>query len=317
MQKLFGLGLVVICVFGGFVMAKGRLIALWQPAEMLIILGAGLGALFIGNSRAVLSETGRQLKAMIRARKDERELYPELLRLMYQLLELARSKGLKALDEHVEAPFESPLFTQYPAVMAQPLLVSFIVDNLRMLGMGRMTVHEFEGLLEQEIAAIEEDLLKPSRAMHRVADAMPGFGILAAVGGVIITMQHLDGPLVSIGVHVAAALVGTFIGIFCCYCLFEPASSALAEQVGRRISQLDCVKAILAAHVSGKTPLLAVDAGRKTLEIDAKPSFATLESWVGALVPAADAGGTMAEEAAGAVPMDNVAPMPRRRSTDR
>lgn len=314
MQKLIGLGLVVICVFGGFVMANGRLIALWQPAEMLIILGAGLGALFIGNSAAVLKETWRQLKGVMRSRKGDNELYPALLKLMHQLLEEARAKGLKALDEHVEAPFESPLFAQYPAVLAQPLLVHFIADNLRMLGMGRISAHEFEGLLEQEIGAIEDDLLKPSRAMHRVADAMPGFGILAAVGGIIITMQHLDGPLSSIGVHVAAALVGTFIGIFCCYCLFEPASSAMAEQVGRRISMLECVKAILAAHVGGKTPLLAVDAGRKTLEIDAKPSFATMESWV---VGSDDASVEDVEPSLDTAAMDNVAAMPRRRSTDR
>lgn len=314
MQKLIGLGLVVICVFGGFVMAKGRLIALWQPAEMVIILGAGLGALFIGNSAAVLKEAWRQLKTVMRGRQDERELYPALLKLMHQLLEEARMKGLKALDEHVEAPFESPLFAQYPAVLAQPMLVNFIADNLRMLGMGRISAHEFEGLLEQEISAIEDDLLKPSRAMHRVADAMPGFGILAAVGGIIITMQHLDGPLASIGVHVAAALVGTFIGIFCCYCLFEPASSAMAEQVGRRISTLECVKAILAAHVGGKTPLLAVDAGRKTLEIDAKPSFATMESWVAGTTPPQE---EAEPNQAAAVGADNVAAMPRRRSTDR
>jgi chemotaxis protein MotA len=312
MQKLIGLGLVLICVFGGFVMASGRLIALWQPAEMVIILGAGLGALFLGNSAEVLKETWRQLKEMMRSRKNEQQLYPELLKLMHRLLEEARLKGLKSLDEHIEAPFESPLFGQYPQVLAQPMLVNFIADNLRMLGMGRISAHEFDALLEQEIAAIEDDLLKPSRSMHRVADAMPGFGILAAVGGIIITMQHLDGPLSSIGVHVAAALVGTFIGIFCCYCLFEPASSAMAEQVSRRVSMLECVKAILVAQVGGKTPLLAVDAGRKVLEMDAKPSFATMEAWV--------AGATPEDEAAPApnpAAADNVAAMPRRRNSDR
>jgi len=122
--------------------------------------------------------------------------------------------------------------------------------------------------------------MKPSKALHRTGEAMPGFGILAAVGGIIITMQYLDGPLGDIGVHVAAALVGTFIGIFCCYCVLEPASSAMAEANHRQISLLEGVKAILVANLEGKSPLLAIDAGRRILELDIKPSFAAMESWL-------------------------------------
>lgn len=312
MQKLIGLILVLSCVFGGFVLAKGNLAALWQPAEMLIIVGAALGALFIGNSMEVLKETWKQLKTVVANRAEDKSVYRELICLLYSLLEEMRLKGLKGLDEHVEDPYSSPLFSQFPAVLSQSTLVHFMADNLRMLSMGKMTAHELEALMEQEIMAMENDLLKPSKALHGIADAMPGFGILAAVGGIIITMQHLDGPLSSVGVHVAAALVGTFIGIFGCYCLFEPASTAMAEWVGRRISTLECIKAALVAHVSGKSPLLAVDAGRKALELDVKPSFSTMESWV----EASGMEGGPAEEdsmraAAGA---ENVAPMRRRRS---
>lgn len=122
--------------------------------------------------------------------------------------------------------------------------------------------------------------MKPAKALHRTGEAMPGFGILAAVGGIIITMQYLDGPLGDIGVHVAAALVGTFIGIFFCYCVLEPASSALAEANHRQISLLEGVKAMLVANLEGKSPLLAIDAGRRILELDIKPSFADMESWL-------------------------------------
>lgn len=315
MQKIVGFGLVGFCVFGGFVLASGKLIALWQPAEMVIILGAGFGALIIGNSAEVLKETWRQLKAILRSRKREAELYPELLKLMYEILERIRLKGLKSLDADVESPEESELFERYPRVKQQPMLVSFITDNLRLLGMGRISAHEFEALLEQEIGAMEGDLLKPSKALHRIGDAMPGFGILAAVGGIIITMQHLDGPLASIGVHVAAALVGTFIGIFCCYCILEPVGSAMSEWVGRRITQLECVRAMLVAHASGKMPLLAVDAGRKLLEIDIKPSFSDMESWLSEPVAEEE----LAEDEpalARAAGSDNVAPIQRRRSSD-
>lgn len=280
MQKLIGVGLVALCVFGGFVMANGKLVALWQPSEMVIILGAALGSMVIGNSTTVLKEVLHQLKGLLASRKGEAQLARELLMIMHTLLDEIRQKGLKVLDEHIEAPMASPLFQRFPEVLKEPILVNFITDNLRMLAMGKISAHEFEAVLEQEILAIEDDLLRASKALHRAGEAMPGFGILAAVGGIIITMQHLDGPLGEIGVHVAAALVGTFIGIFGCYCLFEPAGAAMAELVHRKISTLECVKAVLTSHVAGKSPLLAVDAGRRVLEMDVKPSFATVERWL-------------------------------------
>lgn len=279
MQKLLGIALVSLAVFGGFKLADGKLIALWQPAEMIIIIGAALGSMVVGNSWVVLKECLKQLKMILAARK-QAALCRDLLLLMYKLLDEMRINGLKVLDEHVEAPFTSPWFAQYPAVLKDPLLVNFIADNLRMLAMGKVSSHELEGLLEQEVLALEEDMLKASHAIHRTGEAMPGFGILAAVGGIIITMQHIDGPLSGIGIHVAAALVGTFIGIFGCYCIFEPVAAAIAEVVGRRVTTLDCVKAILTAYLAGKSPLLSVDAGRRQLEIDVKPSFATVEKWL-------------------------------------
>lgn len=279
MQKLLGIALVSLAVFGGFTMANGKLVALWQPAEMIIIIGAALGSMVIGNSWVVLRECLKQLKGILGRRK-QALLCQQLLLLMYKLLDEMRINGLKVLDEHVEAPFASPWFNQYPYVLKEPLLVNFIADNLRMLAMGKVSSHELEGLLEQEILALEEDMMKPSHAVHRTGEAMPGFGILAAVGGIIITMQHIDGPLAGIGVHVAAALVGTFIGIFGCYCVFEPIAAAFAELVSRKVSTLDCVKAILTAYLAGKSPLLSVDAGRRQLEIDVKPSFATVEKWL-------------------------------------
>ncbi|MGL5286560.1 chemotaxis protein MotA [Aeromonas sp. RU39B] len=280
MQIFIGIGLVVVCVFGGFMMASGRLIALWQPSEMIIILGAGFGSMVIGNSKEVLLEMKSQLKAIVSKHPNETEVYRELLTLMYQLLDEVRLKGLKALDEHIEAPSQSSFFLCYPSVEENPLVLTFITDNFRLLSMGKISPHELESLLEHEIAVMQEDMLKPAHALHRTGEAFPGFGILAAVMGIIITMQQLDGPLSGIGVHVGAALVGTFIGIFMCYCLLEPASSAMESLVQRRIAMLECVKAIILAHLRGKMPLLAVDAGRKTMEPNIKPSFVDMEEWV-------------------------------------
>ncbi len=280
MQILIGIGMVLVCVFGGFMMASGKLIALWQPSEMIIILGAGMGSLVIGNPKEVLLEMKDQLKAIIGKHPDEGEVYRELLTLMHHLLDEVRMKGLKALDEHIEAPSQSSVFLCYPLVEENPLLLTFITDNFRLMSMGKIAPHELDTLLEQEIAVMQEDMLKPAHALHRTGEAFPGFGILAAVMGIIITMQKLDGPLSGIGVHVAAALVGTFVGIFMCYCLLEPASSAMEGLVRRRTAMLECVRAILHAHVRGKSPLLAVDAGRKTMEPNIKPRFVDMEEWV-------------------------------------
>jgi chemotaxis protein MotA len=280
MQKQIGIAVVFICVLGGFLMAGGRLLALWQPAELIIILGAAAGSLIIGNSKEVLHEMWAQIKLVIRPQKTQGELYRELLTLMHHLLDETRLKGMKALDEHIENPQQSSVFLMYPEVSENPLVLGFIIDNLRLMGMGKISPHEFETLLEQEIMAIEEEMLKPAHALHKTGEACPGFGILAAVMGIIITMQQLDGPLGGIGVHVAAALVGTFIGIFLCYCLLEPASSAMEDLVKRRISLLMCIKSILLAQLRGKAPLLAIDAGRKVLEPDVKPSFIQMEEWV-------------------------------------
>lgn len=280
MQKQIGLGVIFICVLGGFMMAGGKPIALWQPAELIIIIGAAVGSMFLGNSKEVMHEMWRQMKLCFKSNKDEKEIYRELLTLMHQLLEETRNKGMKALDEHIENPQQSSVFLMYPQISEDPQLLGFIIDNLRLLGMGKITPHELDTVLEQEIMAIEEDMLKPAHALHKTGEACPGFGILAAVMGIIITMQQLDGPLSNIGVHVAAALVGPFIGIFLCYCLLEPISNAMEEMVKRRIGLLMCIKSILIAQLRGKTPLISVDSGRKMLEPDVKPSFLELEDWV-------------------------------------
>jgi chemotaxis protein MotA len=280
MQKIVGICVVIVCVFGGFVMASGKLIALWQPYELVIIIGAALGSMVIGNSKEVLLALIEQVKGVFKKALDEKELYRELLSLMHLLIEDIRVKGMKDLDEHIEAPHSSSIFLMAPEVMERPLLVNFIVDNLRMIGIGKISAHEIEAILDAEITSVEEELLYPSHSLHKTAEAMPGFGILAAVLGIIVTMQHLDGPLVTIGAHVAAALVGTFIGIFACYCLMEPLSAAMASNVKRDLIPLECVKAILVSYVSGKAAILSVDAGRRVIEMGFKPSFTEMEEWV-------------------------------------
>lgn len=282
MQKFVGLGIIILCVFGGFVIAGGNLAAMWQPAELLIILGAGIGSMVIANPKHVLVELKRQFFASFKKEADRAEVLKELLLVMHTLLELVRSQGLKAIDEHVEDWETSSLFLQYSHIHSDPLLIHFITDNFRMLSMGKITPHELDDVLESEIQALEEDLLKPSEALHTTGEAMPGFGILAAVMGIIITMSSLDGPLMMIGLHVGAALVGTFLGIFLCYCLFEPIGESLADKVHNKIMLLECVKTIMVTHIAGKSPVLSIDSGRKLIDREIKPSFVEMEQWLNA-----------------------------------
>ena len=280
MSKILGLAIILFSVFGGYVWAGGNLISLWQPAEILIIFGAGAGAMMIANPRAVLVEMFTQLKELISIEKEDPELYPQLFGLMGMLMRQIQSQGLKVLDEHVEKPRESSLFLMYPTVLEHPNVLHFLIDNLRLQSIGKISPHDLEHILEEEIYRIEEDRMRPSHALAKVAEAMPGFGILAAVMGIIITMSSIDGPITMIGIKVAAALVGTFIGIFACYCQFEPASKAREDLVERKSAQLRCVAAILVSFSKGKPPMLAIDAGRKQIQSENRPSFVELERWM-------------------------------------
>lgn len=309
MQQIFGILIVLACVFGGFVLNGGTFGAIWHPVELLIIAGAGLGAIVLGNPRHVLSEMVIQLRKVVSQRKQGSEFQRQMLLLMYELLQTA-SRGLKALDEHVEAPAQSPIFQRYPLILEEPKLLHFIVDNFRLMAMGKISGHELEGVLEQELEAIHDELLQPSKSLHKIGEAMPGFGILAAVLGIVMAMNTVgEGATAGdIASQVAAAMVGTFIGIFLCYGVLDPLSNMMKQQVHKELSNLECVKVVLCTHLSGKPPLLAIDAGRRLVQLNIKPSFAQLEGWINAMN---DGDG---EDAANPGGDDST---PRRRSTDR
>ncbi|MBU3057580.1 MULTISPECIES: flagellar motor stator protein MotA [Pseudomonas] len=280
MQKLLGALIIVACVLGGYAMAHGDMRVLWQPAEVVIILGAALGSLIVGNPKEVLMEMCSQIKGVFVYKRRGEEFQRQLLMLLYELLEMVDVGGLKVLDAHIEEPEQSELFAKYPLIRQEKNLMAFIADNFRLMAMGKISAHELEGFLEQELEAMEHTLLLPSKSLHKIGEAMPGFGILAAIMGIIITMGNIGGSVADVGTHVAAALVGTFLGIFFCYCLMDPLSNAMAQRIKTELSALECVRTTLVAHVAGKPTLLAVDAGRKLIEQDVKPAFKQLETWV-------------------------------------
>jgi len=284
MQQLLGIAIVLGAVFGGFTLMGGTFSAIFHPVEILIIGGAALGALVLGNPRHVLAEMGHQLKKVAARKKHDSEFQRQLLLLMYELLQTAAG-GLKALDAHVEAPAESPLFQRYPAILDEPKLLAFIVDNFRLMAMGKINAHELEGVLEQELEAIHEELTQPSKSLQKIAEAMPGFGILAAVLGIVMAMFSVSGGADSgeIAEKVGAAMVGTFIGIFACYGVLEPLANLMKQTVNSDASTMETVKVVLCTHVAGKPALLAIDAGRRLIQLNTKPSFAQLEQWINAM----------------------------------
>ena len=290
-MQILGILIVLGAVFGGFAFMGGTVGAIWQPIEMLIIVGAAVGALVVGNPKHVLSELLVQFKKIIGRQKHDSEFQRQLLLLMYELLQTAAG-GLKALDAHVEAPKESPMFQRYPLILEEPKLLAFIVDNFRLMAMGKINAHELEGVLEQELDAIHEELMQPSRSLHKIAEAMPGFGILAAVLGIVMTMNSVGGgaDTAEIAEHIGAAMVGTFIGIFFCYGVLDPISNMMKQLVNSEASTMETVKVVLCTHVAGKPPLLAIDAGRRLIQLNTKPSFAQLETWINAMADGEDVG---------------------------
>ncbi|MBK1689123.1 flagellar motor stator protein MotA [Rubrivivax gelatinosus] len=289
MQSIVGVIIILGCVFGGFMLHGGRFEVIWQPVELLIIVGAGVGAIVLGNQRHVLAEMWLQLRKVMLRKKQGDEFHRQLLLLLYELLQTAAG-GLKALDAHVEAPQESELFKRYPLVLHEPKLLHFIVDNFRLMAMGKINAHELEGVLDQELEAIHEELSQPARSLAKIGEAMPGFGILAAVLGIVMAMNVVaDGASTGeIAVRVASAMVGTFIGIFFCYGVLDPISNMMKQLVDEELSALESVKVVLVTHVSGKPPLLAIDAGRRLVQLNAKPSFARLEGWIDKMQDAGD-----------------------------
>ena len=290
-MQLLGIFIVLGTVFGGFLLMGGKLSVIWEPVEILIIAGAGVGALVLGNPRHILAELWLQLRGVLSRTKQTVEFQRQLMLLMYELL-LTASGGLKALDAHVEKPKDSPLFQRYPLVLADSKLLHFIVDNFRLMAMGKISSHELEGVLEQELGAIHEELLQPSKSLAKIGKAMPGFGILAAVLGIVMAMSYVaDGATAGeIAVKVGAAMVGTFIGIFLCYGVLDPLSNFMKQRVNEHLSIMESVKVVLVAHVAGKPPLLAIDAGRRLVPLSTKPSFATLEGWITEMNNRADGG---------------------------
>jgi chemotaxis protein MotA len=280
MNVIAGIVIVLACVAGGFVLSKGNLLALWQPYELLIIAGAAIGAFVISNPIKVVKAVLRNLLSVFKGAPYGREQYMDMLALMFDILSKARKDGLIALENDIENPESSPIFSRYPKILADHHAMEFICDYLRLMVGGNMNAFEIENLMDVEIESHHHEVSLPAHALTRVADGLPGFGIVAAVLGIVITMASLGGPPHELGHHVAAALVGTFLGILLAYGFVGPLSIFLEHRAREESQYFIAMKTCLLASLQGYAPQVAVEFGRKAIFPEERPNFRELEERV-------------------------------------
>jgi chemotaxis protein MotA len=279
MFMLLGTAVVLGCVAVGFIASGGHLLALWHPMEIVIILGAALGAFMISNPMKVVKSSFGGALGMLKGPRYKREDYVALLKLLYDVLVKIRKDGMLAIEADVENPAKSELFKKYPRITADHHMLEFITDCLRLMVGGDLDPHELESLLEYELETHHKEAHGPAHAVQRVSDALPGFGIVAAVLGIVNTMGALEGAATSeIGEKVAAALVGTFLGILVAYGFVGPIATAMEHRVEEEGKAFEVVKMALVASVRGYAPPVAVEFARKLLFTDVRPTFADLEA---------------------------------------
>lgn len=270
------------CIFGVYVVHGGNIqvILTALPFEMITILGGALGAFVVANQPKVLKATAALLPQALKGSKYTKARYMELMALLYDILQKARKEGLMAIEKDVEAPHESAIFKKYPTVGSDHHVVEFMTDYLRMMVSGNLNAHEIEALMDSEIETHHQEAHGPVAALTRLAGALPAFGIIAAVLGVVNTMGSVGQPPPVLGAMIGSALVGTFLGILLAYGVVEPLAGLLEQKMEDAAKELQCIKTTLLASMQGYNPTTAIEFGRKVLFSTDRPSFTELESHV-------------------------------------
>lgn len=272
--------IIIVSVFGGFALAGGHLASLWQPVELLMIGGAAVGAFVVGNSSKALKATLKALPTVFKGSKFTKSLYMELMTLLYEILGKIRKEGLMSIEADVDDPNNSPIFTKYPGILADHHITEFITDYLRLMVGGNLNSLEIESLMDSELETHHQEGEVPIHTVAKLGDGLPAFGIVAAVMGVVHTMESVHLPPAELGILIAAALVGTFLGILLAYGFVSPLSGKLEHNLHESSKMFECIKITLLANLNGYSPVLAVEFGRKVLFTTERPSFAELEEHV-------------------------------------
>lgn len=277
MLVIVGYIVVILSVFGGFALAGGHLAALFQPLELLMIGGGAGGAFMVGNNSKAIKATLKALPTIFKGSKYNRALYMDMMALLYELLTKIRKEGLMSVESDVDAPESSALFSKYPSVMADHHIVEFLTDYLRLMVSGSMNAFEIENLMDNEIETHHHEGEVPVHVVAKLGDGLPAFGIVAAVMGVVHTMESVGLPPAELGILIAHALVGTFLGILLAYGFVGPLSGLLEQKLHESSKMFQCVKVTLLASINGYAPAIAVEFGRKVLFSTERPSFSELE----------------------------------------
>lgn len=270
------------CIFGVYIVHGGNIGVVLKalPFEMITIFGGALGAFVANNQVKVLKATAKGLGKCFKGSKYSKARAMELLALLYEILQKARKEGLMSIEKDVEEPHNSPLFQKFPTVGSDHHVTEFITDYLRMMVSGNLNAHEIESLMDTELETHHNEAHAASAAVARLAGALPAFGIVAAVLGVVNTMGSVGQPPAVLGGMIGSALVGTFLGILLAYGFAEPLAGLMEQKIDEDGKELQCIKTTLLASMQGYAPQVAIEFGRKVLYSTERPTFTELESHV-------------------------------------
>ena len=277
MIAIVGIFVVFAAVIGGFLMEKGNLSVLLQPAELLIIAGAASGTLVVANPIRILKAIVAGLAGVLKGSRYTRQRYLNTLKMMYQFLNKVRKEGLLCVEMDVEKPQESAIFKEFPDFMGDHHALTFLCDTLRTAITGGVEPFDMDQMMELDMEVHHQQSMQPVDALITVADSLPGLGIVAAVLGVVITMGALGGPPEEIGKHVAAALVGTFLGILLCYGVVGPLGANMRKTADEENEYLHVLRVLLLSFLKGAAPMIAIEMARRAIPAHARPSFDEME----------------------------------------
>src|SRR5882672_7394168 len=280
MFVIIGIVLVIAAIVGGYLMEHGNLRVLIQPAELLIIGGAAIGTVLIANPLHILKAIAGGVAGAFGGSKFGKEKYLETLKMMYELFTRARKEGLMALEADSDDPEKSPVFSKYPKFLKDHHALAFVCDTIRMASGGGVEPFDVDQMMELDMDVHHHDTSQPIAALSTMADALPGLGIVAAVLGVVITMGSLGGPPEEIGHKVAAALVGTFLGILLCYGLIGPIAANMLKATEEEHAYYMVMRVIIVSFIKGSPPTIAVEFGRRAIPGNVRPTFQETEKYI-------------------------------------
>jgi len=277
MMVIIGIVVVFGAVIGGYLMEHGNLLVLLQPAELLIIGVAAIGTLLIANPIHILKKVAAGVAGVLKGTEFTTQRYLESLKMMYEVFNRARRDGLMVLEKDVDDPAKSPLFSKYRGFLKDRHVRDFVCDTLRMAITGGVEPFDVDQMMELDMEVHHHEASRPVAALSNMADSLPGLGIVAAVLGVVITMGALGGPPEEIGHKVAAALVGTFLGILLCYGLIGPVAANMSKTAEDEQAFYHFLRVVIVAFIKGTAPLLAIEVGRRAIPGHLRPTFQQVE----------------------------------------